>query len=86
LSQVSIYPNPNRGQFNLKVDNFGNGSTNRQLMIYDAKGARVHSKLYANVVSNQIIEVKVIASRGIYLVVLTDETGKIKLNEKVLIQ
>jgi uncharacterized repeat protein (TIGR01451 family) len=85
VSQISVYPNPNKGSFKVRVDDFGNGNANRQLLVFDGKGSRVFSKRYG-VSSNQLIDVQLNVPRGIYLIVLTDETGKIKLNEKVVIQ
>ena len=86
LSQVAIYPNPNKGSFTLRTDDFGSGTANRQLQIFDGKGARVYVRSISGITSNQLIDVQLNAPRGIYLVVLTNETGDIKLNEKIIIQ
>ena len=86
VSRISVFPNPNKGQFKLRIDDFGTGTAQRQITIFDSKGARVYVKQVLGVTPNQIINVEANLPGGSFIIVCTDDKGEIKLNEKLIVQ
>ncbi len=73
-----LFPNPNNGQFFVRDLSVGLISSARLVTIYDSKGARVFQKKYTVSGTNSLIEVFVKKlSGGTYVLVLTDNEGKI---------
>jgi len=80
-SQLSVYPNPNKGLFNVKLNGAKGG--NISLSIYDVRGRRVYNKRYENSSNfNEIVNLKAVQS-GLYLLRVSD--GKRSASKKILI-
>ena len=75
--RLFIFPSPNDGRFTVSYYNNGGNSTQRRIIIVDAKGARVYDKMFPVNGPYTLIPVDLrVASRGIYLVLVGDATGK----------
>ena len=83
-----IYPNPNKGTFQINVFGLSSNYDSRTVALYDAKGARVFSKTFENLNAlNRIINVNVgNLAKGVYMVILFDKNGYKKDKGKVVIQ
>jgi hypothetical protein len=71
-----VYPNPNQGQFQVRV--YSTGNTPFTLNVFDAKGAKVFTKTVSPTQAYTTIPVDLGASKsmGVYVVELRDNTGK----------
>ncbi len=83
-----IYPNPNKGIFQINVSGLSNNNESRNVILYDAKGSKVFSKTFDNLHAlNRVININVEnLAKGVYLVILYDKYGNKKDKGKVLIQ
>ncbi|HNP53575.1 MAG TPA: T9SS type A sorting domain-containing protein, partial [Ferruginibacter sp.] len=82
-----IFPNPNNGTFFVRDVAENLISNKRMIMLFDAKGARVYSKLAISAGANLPIAVTVKdLANGIYVLVLADELGNSIRSAKVIIQ
>lgn len=82
-----IFPNPNNGTFFVRDVAENLISNKRMIMLFDAKGARVYSKLAISSGANLPIAVTVKdLANGIYVLVLADELGNSIRSAKVIIQ
>lgn len=83
VENISFYPNPNNGKFNLKfnVDNKGN----TEIKIYDINGKEVYNELLKNFKGNydKAIDIST-EGKGTYFLNIT-QNGKV-LNKKIMIQ
>jgi subtilisin-like proprotein convertase family protein len=82
IADLTIYPNPNRGNFNIKFDN---PSANQvTIAVYDMSGRRIFENNYASQASfNENIQLNN-AQAGIYLVNVTD--GSKKIVKKIIVE
>lgn len=81
LSNVVIYPNPNKGVFNVKFTN--SSSDDVKISVYDIRGRRIFDGVYeASPSFNQNISLNN-AQSGVYLV--TIESGAKKTTKRILI-
>ncbi len=71
---LAIYPNPNNGSFNLKLNN---SLTNKIIInVFDIRGRRVFNKLYNNSENfNEVINIGAVQS-GIYMLRISDGVNK----------
>lgn len=76
---ISIYPNPNQGIFNIKLSNFDG---NYNYSIYDIKGSVQYSGTIANGENNTVISTNL--SEGIYFIKIYNDNDLII--EKIVIQ
>lgn len=75
LADFSIYPNPNKGNFNIQFDN--TTSNEIKVNVYDMRGRTIFENNYSNqAVFNENIQLNN-AQSGVYLVSVTDGTNKI---------
>jgi subtilisin-like proprotein convertase family protein len=75
LTDFTIYPNPNRGNFNIQFDN--TTSNEIKVNVYDMRGRIIFENKYSNeVIFNQNIQLNN-AQSGVYLVSVTDGSQKI---------
>jgi hypothetical protein len=75
FSNFSIYPNPNKGSFNVKFDSTSNNEIS--IVVTDIRGRNIFEKQYSNLgLFDQNIQLSNIES-GVYLVTLKDGTKKI---------
>jgi len=83
---IFIYPNPSKGQFEVRYFNAGNSTINRAINIYDSKGALIFSKSYivSGSYGKMFVDISNMAS-GVYFVALNDEKGKIIASGKVVV-
>lgn len=87
LNYTFIYPNPNKGQFQVRFEGVPYNGQARTITMYDAKGARVYRKAYRVSSSYEVMDVNVPQfSRGIYTLVLSDASGETLATGKVVIQ
>jgi hypothetical protein len=86
-AKLFVYPNPNRGHFQVSYYSIGGNVLPRTLLIYDGKGALVLNKTYTIGKPYDKMEVDFNAfGKGVYLINLLDMTGKRLAAGKVLIQ
>ncbi|MFM7709301.1 MAG: reprolysin-like metallopeptidase [Ferruginibacter sp.] len=86
-TSLFIFPNPNRGLFQVRYNDKLNGVSNpRTLTIYDSKGARVYKQVFnVNTPFGRMdVDLRHVAS-GIYFVELTDAAGERLKAGKVII-
>lgn len=85
-TKLFIYPNPNLGQFTVSYYNPGGFNTQRTITIYDSHGAKVYNGKFAVNAPYQLLHIDMkIPQRGIYFVVLGNESGKKIAEGKLLI-
>ncbi|HRF23048.1 MAG TPA: T9SS type A sorting domain-containing protein, partial [Chitinophagaceae bacterium] len=76
-SRLFIFPSPNDGRFSVSYYNAGGNNTQRQIMIYDAKGAAVYSRKFSIAGPYTLLNIDLRqANTGIYFVVVGDAQGK----------
>lgn len=82
LTDFSIYPNPNNGNFNIKFTSESSNSV--EVNVHDLRGRQVFNKNYdSNSVFNQNIQLNNVES-GIYIVTVKD--GDRQENKKIVIE
>jgi len=82
ISDLSIYPNPNNGNFNIKFTS--QSSNDIEVIVHDIRGRQVYNKSFNNTsVFNQNIQLNNVES-GIYIV--TVKEGDRKENKKIIIE
>jgi hypothetical protein len=87
LNYTFIYPNPNKGQFQVRFEGIPYNGQARTITMYDAKGARVYRKAYRVSSSYEVMNVNVEQfSRGVYTLVLSDASGVTLAIGNVVIQ
>ncbi len=87
LNYTFIYPNPNKGHFQVRFDGIPYNGQPRIITMYDAKGARVFSKSYTISAPYEVMDVNAEKfSRGVYSLVLSDANGTTLATGKVVIQ
>jgi subtilisin-like proprotein convertase family protein len=75
LVDFTIYPNPNKGNFNIQFDN--TSSNEVTVNVYDMRGRTIFENKYSNQATfNENIQLSN-AQSGVYLVSVTDGTNKI---------
>ena len=82
-----IYPNPNRGLFEVRFYDKSNGVSNpRFITIYDSKGARVYRNSFTPSFGFGKMQVDLTKeSKGVYYIDLTDAAGKRLQSERVVV-
>jgi subtilisin-like proprotein convertase family protein len=86
-TSLFIYPNPNRGVFQVRYNNKLTGVANpRYVNIYDSKGARVYRKAFApaNPFGRMDVDLRN-AAKGVYYIDLTDAAGVRLQSERVVL-
>ncbi len=82
FSNFSIYPNPNKGNFNVKFDSYS--SNDIDIMVNDMRGRTIFEKKYPNTgMVSQNIQLENLES-GVYLVTVKD--GEQKISKKIVIE
>jgi len=85
-AQLFIYPNPTDGRFTLSYYNAGGGNTKQSVTIYDAKGAKVYSKVFTFTGPYELHDIDMrVKAKGVYFVVVGDANGKKIIDGKVLV-
>ncbi|WP_296151244.1 choice-of-anchor D domain-containing protein [uncultured Flavobacterium sp.] len=77
VGEVKLYPNPNKGQFQIQ---FGNSEANADVVVYDMTGKKVFGKKVAD---SEMIDLGNV-QRGIYLVSIT--SGSTVSNKKIVVE
>jgi len=86
LNTALIYPNPNKGRFQIREESFTSDNKGRRVNIYDSKGALVYSKEFIVNFSYQPMDfITEKLSEGIYLLALYDSKGNQLKSERLLI-
>lgn len=86
-NRLFIFPSPNDGRFTVSYYNNGGNNTQRQIMIYDAKGAAVYSRKFSITGPYTLLPIDLRqANTGIYIVVVGDAQGKKLAEGKVHIR
>jgi hypothetical protein len=87
VNYTFIYPNPNRGEFQVRFEGVPYNGFPRIITMYDAKGARVFRQSYNISTSYQVMDVNVKQiSKGSYVLVLSDVIGTTLGMGRVVIQ
>lgn len=74
--KLFIFPSPNDGRFTVSYYNNGGTSTQRRIIITDAKGARVYDKQFNIAGAYTLLNIDLrTANRGIYFVSVGDAAG-----------
>ena len=83
-----IYPNPNRGQFQVRFNDQRNGLSNPlSVVIYDGKGARVYKQAYTVNTPFGRMDVDISKhGKGVYFIDLIDAAGNRLQSERVIVQ
>jgi Fungalysin metallopeptidase (M36)/PA domain/Fungalysin/Thermolysin Propeptide Motif len=85
-NKVFIFPSPNDGQFTVSYYNNGGASATRTVTVYDSKGARIYNAKFPVTGFYTLLPVDLRpAQRGIYYVVIGDDTGKKMADGKVMV-
>jgi hypothetical protein len=75
--RLFVYPNPNKGVFQVRYYNPGGANTSRVLTVYDDKGGRVFSKQYSTTAIYERMDVNLSEyAAGTYMLELRDAGGK----------
>jgi len=86
-SQLFIYPNPSSGQFQVRYFSPANTSLGRIINVYDAKGARVYSRLFSITRTYDRMDVNLTNMQsGVYMVELKDANGQRIASGMVVLQ
>lgn len=82
-----VYPNPNRGSFQVRFYNQGTTSIDRTIMVYDGKGTRVFSQKYsvAGPYGKMDVNLGKITGAGTYLIDVRNSAGKRIASSQVII-
>lgn len=82
LANLAIYPNPNKGNFNIQFTN--NTSNDIKVNVYDMTGRMIFENKYSNEATfNENIQLNN-AQAGVYLVSITD--GSNKLTKRIIVE
>lgn len=74
--KLFIFPSPNDGRFTVSYYNNGGNSTQRRIIIVDAKGARVYDRQFAIAGAYTLMNIDLRqVNRGIYFVMVGDASG-----------
>ena len=85
-NKVFIFPSPNDGQFTVSYYNTGGANATRTVTVYDSKGARVYNAKFPVTGFYTLLPIDLRpAQRGIYYVVIGDDTGKKMADGKVIV-
>ena len=86
-SKLFVYPNPNRGQFQVRFFSAAGNQLPRSMLVYDAKGALVYNQVYSIGRSYDKMDVDFSKfSKGVYFINLLDNAGKRLAVGKVAVQ
>lgn len=81
-SEVVLFPNPNQGSFNLKLNS--TNSNNIDVEVFDLRGRSVYKKLYPNTGSSFDESINLSGVKaGLYLVNIKD--GNLKASKKIIV-
>ncbi|MFH1005315.1 MAG: T9SS type A sorting domain-containing protein, partial [Bacteroidota bacterium] len=78
-NSVSIYPNPNRGEFTVKMENVKGQRADAKIEIYNVYG----EKVYSSIINNKSTIINLNVPNSIYFIQLKTEQGTI--NKKLII-
>jgi len=85
-ASLFIYPSPNDGRFAISYYNSTGGNTKQSVTVYDAKGAKVYSKIFTFSGPYELHDIDIRGkARGVYFVVVGDANGKKIIDGKVMI-
>ena len=85
-TSLFIFPSPNDGRFTVSYYNSTGGNTKQSVTVYDAKGAKVYSKIFTFSGPYELHDIDIRGkARGIYFVVVGDANGKRIIDGKVLV-
>lgn len=86
VSTAFIFPNPNRGSFFVQHNASTGSSLSRVITVHDDKGARVYSKIHVVTLPGERMAVNLShLTSGVYMLQLSDATGKKLFKGKVMI-
>ena len=82
FTNFSIYPNPNKGNFNVKFDS--SSSNDISIMVHDIRGRNIFDKQFSNTgMFSQNLQLENVES-GVYLVTVKD--GDKKIVKRIVIE
>ena len=84
--KLFIFPSPNDGRFTVSYYNAAGNSLNRNIVIYDSKGARVFQQKFSISGPYTLLKIDIRpAQKAIYYVVVLDEAGGKLIDGKVMV-
>jgi hypothetical protein len=84
--RLFIFPTPNNGQFTVSYYNSAGTASQRSVTVYDSKGSKVYTRKFAVTGPYTLLNINIQpAQRGIYYVVVGDASGKVLVEDKVLV-
>ena len=85
-NMVFVYPNPSRGQFQVRYYRSSASDNAYSVIVYDGKGGRVFSKQFPIAAPYSRMDVNLNnAPAGIYMLQVTDAKGKRLASSSVII-
>lgn len=85
--KVFIFPSPNTGRYTVSYYNSGGATKDRQIVVFDSKGAQVYSKKFTITGPYTLLNIDMrSANGGIYYVLVGDAAGNKLADGKVEIQ
>jgi hypothetical protein len=85
-TRLFMYPSPNNGRFTVSYYNSAGGNTKQSVTVYDAKGAKVYSKIFTFSGPYELHDIDISGeAKGVYFVVIGDANGKKIIDGKVVL-
>ncbi|MFN8291778.1 MAG: hypothetical protein U0U70_16085 [Chitinophagaceae bacterium] len=85
--KVFIFPSPNNGRYTVSYYNSGGSTKDRQIVVFDSKGAKVYSKKFTITGAYTLLNIDMLnATGGTYYVLIGDASGAKLADGKVEIQ
>lgn len=82
IEQFSVFPNPNHGEFTVKL--ISNSGNNINISVYDIRGRKVFDTMYDNAVNfREVVRLNTLQS-GIYMLKVSD--GQASSTKKIIIE
>jgi len=75
LENLSVYPNPNNGEFNIEFN--PTSGEDISIEVYDIRGRYIYSNIYSNVSRFEEVIRLNNAQSGVYLLTIADGTQKV---------
>ena len=86
-TKMWIYPNPNKGTFQVRYHSVNGNTLPRQINVFDARGARIETLTYTIASPYSRMDVDLTNhGKGVYMIELMDGNGRRIATERVVVQ
>lgn len=86
-TKMWIYPNPNKGTFQVRYHSLNGNTLPRQINVFDARGARIETLTYTIASPYSRMDVDLTNhGKGVYMIELMDSNGRRIASERVVVQ